>query len=218
MEEASAEEPRFRELTLFGFVERLASSEPVPGGGSASAVTGALGAALVAMVANLSDGRPRYARYGDLHARGAELGRRLADRFLALADEDAAAYGRFAAALKLPRDTDEQRATRSDALAAAARTAAGVPLSCVETCLELVGAAESLAGRSNQNASSDLSVASLLGEAAARGAAQNVLVNLPSIGDARMAEEMSSRVDHLLHDIERLAQLTRETVAAGTLR
>src|SRR5439155_20354939 len=126
--------------------------------------------------------------------------------------------GRFAAALKLPRDTDEQREARATALQAAALDAAGVPLATVEACQELVRVAESLAGRSNQNASSDLSVAALLGEAAARGAAQNVLVNLPSIGDARMAEEMSSRVDHLLHDIERLAQLTRETVAAGTLR
>ena len=170
------------------------------------------------MVANLSEGRPKYARYGDLHARGAELGRRLADRFLALADEDAAAYAEFAAALRMPRDTDRERTKRTGAVQVAARGAASVPLECVEACLELVQAAEALAGRSNENASSDLSVASLLGEAAARGAAQNVLVNLPSIGDARMAEEVSSRVDLLLHDIERLAQLTRETVAAGTLR
>ncbi len=208
----------FRALTLDAFVERLSSSQPVPGGGSASAIAASLGAALVTMVSSLSEGRPKLAAHASTHAEAAATGRRLSDRFLALADEDAAAYAAFAAALKLPRDTEAEQERRKVAIQAAARGAAEVPLACVEACLDLVRAAEMLAGRSNANASSDLVVSALLGEAAARGAAVNVFVNLPAVGDDAWAETTRARVDVLLLDIEALARSTEEQVRSGIPR
>ncbi len=210
--------PSFSDMTLDGFTSTLASSEPVPGGGSASAVAAALGAGLVAMVARLSIGRAKYAQHEELLAWAIETGERLRSRFLALADEDAAAYAGFSTALKLPRATDGELATRKAAISTAARHAAEIPLACVEACLDLAAAAESLAGRSNANASSDLNVAALLAEAAARGAAANVLVNLPSVDDADYHDEMSVRVDELLTEIGRLASSTYLVVGGGETR
>ena len=209
---------RFGDLTLSGFIEELGSAAPVPGGGSASAVAAGLAASLVAMVAALSEGRAKDAQHADLLAWANESGHRLADRFLELADEDSTAYAGFAAAMKLPRDTEDQIASRSAALQKAALVASEVPLRCVEACVELVAVAESLAGRSNVNAASDLNVAALLGEAAARGAAANVLINLPSIGNAEVVDAMTVRVDQLLHDVERYAAETRENVARNEPR
>jgi methenyltetrahydrofolate cyclohydrolase len=210
--------PSFRTLTLDGFSERLASSDPVPGGGSASAVAASLAASLVAMVASLSEDRPKYAEHAALHAEAKAAGRRLADRFLQLADEDSEAYGRFAVAMKLPKDTDDEKTARTAALEAAALGASEVPLACVEACVEVVAYAEALAGRSNRNASSDLEVASLLARAAATGAAANVLVNLPSLGDESLAGQLTVRTKSALDDVERTADVTRQLVRDGEAR
>jgi formiminotetrahydrofolate cyclodeaminase len=208
----------FADLTVRQFIDSLASAEPVPGGGAASAMAGALGASLVTMVASLSTGRPKYSAYADTLARIDAAGRELASEFLRLADKDADAYAGYAAALKLPRGTSDQQAARSAAIRSAAREASDAPWECVKACGVLVTAAEALAGRSNVNAASDVLVAAFLGEAAARGAAENVRINLPSTGDEEYNEAMSQRLDEALHDISALAARTREFVLSGRVR
>jgi methenyltetrahydrofolate cyclohydrolase len=206
------------QLSVSEFMERLSSSDPVPGGGSASALAAALGASLISMVAGLSTGRPKYVMYQATHERCAAAGRDLEARFLALVDRDSDAYAGYAAALKMPRETDEQKEVRQQAIQVAARAASEAPWECVRACEELVNAAESLAGRSNVNASSDVLVAALLGEAAARGAAENVLINLSGTGDEVFAGEMQNDVDRILHEIAALAARTREVVLSGQAR
>jgi len=210
--------PSFRELTLAAFAERLASPDPVPGGGSASAVAAALGASLVAMVATLSQGRTKYAEHEALYEHAAPNARRLADELFALADEDAAAYAACAFALKLPREAFADKEYRDQQIKATAQVAAEVPLRCVETCREVLVLAEALAGRSNVNASSDLRVAALLLQAAGHGAAENVLVNLPLIGTNEWTQATEARVKELLDELVQLASGVHDLVSSGERR
>ena len=213
-----AESPAFADETLAGFIDHLASAAPIPGGGSAAAVAASLAASLVAMVASLSRGRAAYEPYLATIERTDAEGRRLAARCLALADDDAHAYGTFAAAMKMPRATDEEKAGRTAALGEAATVAAQVPLAVVLCCREIVVAAEELAGRSNRNASSDLAVSAHLAVAAAHSAAENVRVNLPTVPDREVADALAFRTDEAVADVERIARAVRSVVAAGSAR
>lgn len=213
-----ADEEGYGRLPLARFVDLLGSATPVPGGGSAAAVTGAIGASLVAMVAALSVDRPRYAEHAALHAEAGAAARAVADRLLALADEDAAAYSGYAEALRLPRETDAEIATRGAALRTAALAATTAPIRTVEACLEAAGLAEALAGRSNRNAASDLEVAARLLSAAAQSAVANVATNLPAIGDEGLGRDLHARAEQDATEVERLAARTREAVRSGAAR
>jgi formiminotetrahydrofolate cyclodeaminase len=208
----------FNGLTVGEFLDRLASAEPVPGGGAASAVAGALGAALVSMVAGLSMGRPKYEPYEETLIVADAASKALVKELMEIADRDAEAYAGYSAALKLPRDAEAQVEARRAAIRQAARAASDAPWLCVQACQRLAEAAESLAGRSNVNASSDVLVAALLAEAAARGAAENVRINLAATGDEEYSLQMSQRLDETLHNISALASRTREEVLSGGLR
>ncbi len=209
---------RFGDLTVARFVDRLASADPVPGGGSAAAIAGSLAAGLVAMVASLSEGRPRYSEHAVLHAEAIGEARGLTDRLLSLADEDAAAFAGFGAAMRLPRETDDDREARSAAIRQAARGAADVPFRTIQACAEVVGLAEALAGRSNRNAASDLEVSALLSLAAAEAAAANVRVNLQAMGDDSAARDLAERTDRLVQEVQQRATGTRTIVASGEAR
>ncbi len=127
----------YRDLSLSAFTNRLASSEPVPGGGSASAVAAAIAASLVSMVAQLSLGRDRYAAHVELLTEARAQADALRERLLELAEEDADAYAAFARARKLPRDSESAADERRRAISVSARSASEVPLACLEACMSV---------------------------------------------------------------------------------
>lgn len=205
------EGPSFADLSLAEFNARLSSTDPVPGGGSASAVAASLAASLLEMVAGLSLDRPKYAAFRPTIERGLRTGQRLRRRFLELADADATAYARFTEARRLPKETAAQQAERAQAVAYAARSAADVPLSIVRECRDLAVEIAALSGRSNVNASSDLNVAALLADAAARGAGANVLINLPDVDDEGYAGAATAELQRLLQEVQHLVMQVKES-------
>lgn len=208
----------FASLTLAEFSERLASAAPVPGGGSASAIAGSIAASLLAMVARLSLDRPKYEPYSATNEHALETAEAARKRLLALAEDDARAYARFSAARKMPHDTPEQEEARNGATQVSARDASEVPLAVVRECARLLEEIAVVAGRSNLNAASDLEVAGRLSAAAAHGAAANVMINLPMVGDERYAGGTTAELNDLLHNIDRTVATVTEQVGAGTLR
>ena len=170
---------RLTDLPLRDLADRLASREPVPGGGSAAAIAGAMGAALVSMVVELSVGRPEHVAH-DAALR--EIGAAAAERqavLLDLAEADAAAYQAVVTARRMPKQTDPERGARSAALREAMLEAARVPLRTATVATEVLGLAERIAPIGNSNAISDAGVAAQLAAAAVRGALLNVRINLP---------------------------------------
>ena len=209
---------RFGDLTLNEFEERLASAEPVPGGGSASAIAGSMAGSLLAMVARLSTDRPKYTTYAATHAHALFVAERAREHLLQLADDDARAYAAFGAARKMPRDTAEEQEAREEATRVAARGATEVPLEVARECARIIDEVEAMAGRSNLNAASDLEVAARLAAAAARGAAANVMINLPMVGDDTFRGAAVVEITKLLEGVDRVAAEVSERVATGTLR
>jgi formiminotetrahydrofolate cyclodeaminase len=203
---------------LGDFFQALASEQPTPGGGAAAAVSAALAASLTAMVVRLSLDRPKYAEFAQLHAEAVAASDAARERFLELADADAAAYSAYLAARSLPHDTPAEEEARDDAARDAARAAAAVPLEVVKACHAQMELIERVSGRTNLYVASDLEVGALLLESAARAEAANVRVNLPLVGDEGYASAVKAELDQRLQQIQSTADRTRERVAKGTLR
>jgi len=176
--------PPLAELTVRDLTERLASRAPVPGGGSANALVGALGAALVEMVCELTLGKPEYEEVDPVARQIGAAAGELRGSLLAAAEEDATAYLAVVVARRLPRDGDEQRAARKAAIGEASVAATEIPLRVGRLAAKVLDLAASIASIGNRNAVSDAGAAALLAAAAARGAALNVRINLPSLPDA----------------------------------
>jgi formiminotetrahydrofolate cyclodeaminase len=188
---------RLTDRSVRDLLDAFRSSEPTPGGGSASALAGAIGAALLAMVAGLA--RPRATDDDDL-ARLAAAGRRsttISDELRALVDRDSDAYAAVVAAYRMPKGTEEEKRTRTEHIQAALAEATAAPLAVMRHCAAAIEDASVIAALGNANASSDVQVARELLGAGLRGAKFNVEINLSSLTDARLAENIRGEVDRL---------------------
>jgi len=193
-------------LTVQGFLDKLASNEPAPGGGSASALAVAAAAGLAEMVANLTLGREPFAAVeADIKAvfKAVPGLRREA---AALVDRDTEAFCKVMAAMRLPKATDEEKAKRRQAIEAATKEAAEVPLRVTALAGEILALARVVAEKGNPNAITDAGVAGRLGLAGAEGAALNVRINLAGIKDEDYRRRTEAKVAQNL-------QLARETAA-----
>ncbi|MGH2500569.1 MAG: cyclodeaminase/cyclohydrolase family protein [Candidatus Limnocylindria bacterium] len=184
---------RLIDRSLRAFSDDLASDAPVPGGGSAAAYAGALGAALAAMVA-------RIAARKDPAASGAFVSEsdNLRADFLRLVDDDSAVYARVAEAMRLPRRTDEEKRVRQERLQAALLAASRVPLEIAKTSRRLLDACERGVASASPATVSDVGVGALMSEAALRGAALNVMINLAGVNDAAQVKVLSEDLDRAL--------------------
>ncbi len=167
------------QLAVRELLARLSSSDPVPGGGSAAALAGAMGASLVSMVAALTVGRAEYAEADAMARQIGEAAGTLRAELVDLAERDSGAYQAFVSARRLPRETDEQRAARARAMGTAIALAAEVPLRTARVASQALELARRIAPIGNRNAVSDAGVAAQLTSAAVRGAILNVRINLP---------------------------------------
>jgi formiminotetrahydrofolate cyclodeaminase len=185
---------RLVDETLRAFSDDLASDAPVPGGGSAAAYAGALGAALAAMVARIAAKRADEEGLRDYIAEMENL----RGDFLRLVDDDSAAYASVAEAMRLPKATAEEKLIRNERIQSALLAASRVPLEVARTSRRLLDACERGLPKAPAAAVSDIGVGALMAEAALRGAAMNVMINLSSLKDRAQVKTLSEDLDRAI--------------------
>jgi len=189
---------RAEQGSMDAFLDALASGAPTPGGGGAAALMAAVGAALVAMVCNLTVGRPRYADVEERMTMALREAQELRGQAQALIDADAAAYGEVAAVFALPKGTPDEQAARKTRLQRALKDAAQPPLRVAECAVAALRLCADVADGGNPSVLSDIAVAALAGRAALDAAAVNVRINLKTIRDPAFVEGAEARVTALL--------------------
>lgn len=202
----------YPEMSLEGFLARLASADPEPGGGAAAALVAATGAALVSMVANLTVGKEKYAAV-QAEMEGARARAQTLVRDLAQAiDLDAESFRKVMAAYKLPRETDEQKADRKRAIQQAMREATVDPARVVRLSQEIADLSRVVMEKGNVQAITDAAIAAVLADAAAVSAALNVKINLGPIGDPSFTEPLWTELQGIMDRV----RATRDEVLKGT--
>jgi formiminotetrahydrofolate cyclodeaminase len=188
------------------YLDELASSQPTPGGGSAAALSGAMGAGLASMVARLTLGKDAYASVQQEIAAISQHTERLRTRFQQLMQEDIDAYGHLSATFKLPRTTPEEKAARTDAMQKQLANAALVPLEIAECSAELVQYCLRIAEIGNANVLSDIATAIALTTSAGTGASWMVRTNLRAMKDLELVNALSNRLGVALDTIAAYSQ------------
>ncbi len=185
------------DLTVKDFLNKVAGSDPVPGGGSIAALNGALASALAAMVANLTIGKKKYTEVQEDMQVIAQEAERLMGDFTADIDRDSDAYDRVFACFKMPKETDEEKAARSAAIQEATKYAAQVPREVARRACARMPLIAEVALKGNQNAVTDACVAMMSARNAVLAAVLNVRINLSSLKDAELVTRLQAEADGL---------------------
>ena len=182
------------------FLDVLSSKEPVPGGGGASALAGALGNALGQMVANLTIGKKKYAQVEDEIKELAERMKGIQGQFTALADQDAKVFAPLAKCYSLPSGTEEEKAYKAEVMEARLLDASLVPMEIMEKAAEMLEIMDILADKGSRMAVSDVGVGVQFIRTALLGAVMNVYINTKSMKNRGKAEEMNEKAERLIRE------------------
>jgi glutamate formiminotransferase / formiminotetrahydrofolate cyclodeaminase len=198
--------------SVSGFLASVASSNPVPGGGSVAAHAGALAAALAQMVAGLTVGKKKYAFVDSEMKEVALKAVALGNTLTSLVKRDADAYASVSDAYKLPKEPADLAARRAETITRALLKAAEVPLETARAAVEVAQLAVVVGEKGNANAVTDAGVAALLAEAACKGAAFNVRVNVQALDDKSLGKTVLEEVRHLVDEVTHLTARTTSMV------
>ncbi len=187
-----------KDQTIEVFLENLAGKLSTPGGGSAAAIIGGMGAALVSMVANFTIGKKGYeavnAEMESVLAKAEELRK----RFVELIQADVDVFNQVMAAYGMPKEADADKAKRAEAIQLALKEATDVPLACATLCIEVIELSRQVAEKGNTNVISDAGVAVLAAEAALGSAALNIYINIANIRDSEFVNDRRTRLEAML--------------------
>jgi len=193
---------KFKDTAIEPFLDALASSKATPGGGSAAAIIGAMGAALVSMVCNLTIGKKKYADVEGEMKEVLHKAEALRHKLTGMIEDDVKAFDQVMAAYGMPKETDAEKAARDKAIQAALKQATEVPLRCCHAAREVIELAAIASEKGNLNVISDAGVGVLAAYAALRSAALNVFTNAKIITDKAFAEAKVKELEKLLAGAE----------------
>lgn len=199
-------------MKVNGFLSELASSSPAPGGGSAAALTGSLGAALSSMVCNLTVGKEKYADVQDEIKETLKKSEQLRKELTELIDKDTEAFNDVMKAFKMPKDTEKQIEKRKKAIQEGYKTAAMVPLETARTCEKILDVALIVAEKGNQNSITDAAVSALMTNAGVHSAILNVEINLGSIKDEDFVKKISKELETIKKNSNKKTNEIKEIV------
>lgn len=208
----------FLEMRLKEFLAELGSSSPAPGGGSAAALAGAVGASLIQMVANLTIGKEKFKQNEERMREILADARSLADTLADLMDRDTAAFDRVMEAYRLPKTTPEEKEGRKAAIQNALKEACSVPLEVMRLGARALPHAREAASLGNPNALSDAGVSGLMLRAAVEGAWYNVLINVQGIEDEEYRRTVSDEAARIRDEAEKAWRSLEQVVTSGLFR
>jgi len=188
------------------FLNKLASKASTPGGGSAAAIMGAMGAALVSMVCNLTIGKEKYAGVEDEMKEVLSRAEGLREQMTDMIRQDVAVFDQVMGAYGMPKDTEEQKIARAEAIQKALQAATDVPIACARTCVEVIRLSRTAAEKGNLNVISDAGVAVIAAQAALQSAALNVYINIGNIKDQSFAAGRRTELEGLVQGADSEAE------------